>query len=149
MSDVSLASALDALLRFGALMLRSGEAAFRVREDMVLLAPRLGIERFSMLVTLTTLTASGTTLNGHSLGWPQVMDIGTVSPWSTCSWCMMVRSKPSSTSDSTRCQARSGSPFTTGTGRGPQPSSAGLNSSPTPIAKVGMVSGCIAAQWSL
>ena len=59
MSDVSLASALDALLRFGALMLRSGEAAFRVREDMVLLAPRLGIERFSMLVTLTTLTASG------------------------------------------------------------------------------------------
>jgi uncharacterized membrane protein YjjP (DUF1212 family) len=58
-SDVSLASALDALLRFGALMLRSGEAAFRVREDMVLLAPRLGIERFSMLVTLTTLTASG------------------------------------------------------------------------------------------
>lgn len=59
MSDASLASALDALLRFGALLLRSGEAAFRVREDMVLLAPRLGIERFSMLVTLTTLTASG------------------------------------------------------------------------------------------
>lgn len=59
MSDASLASALDALLRFGALMLRSGEAAFRVREDMVLLAPRLGIERFSMLVTVTTLTASG------------------------------------------------------------------------------------------
>ena len=59
MSDASLASALDALLRFGALMLRSGEAAFRVREDMALLAPRLGIERFSMLVTLTTLTASG------------------------------------------------------------------------------------------
>lgn len=59
MSDASLASALDALLRFGALMLRSGEAAFRVREDMVLLAPRLGMERFSMLVTVTTLTASG------------------------------------------------------------------------------------------
>lgn len=59
MSDSSLATALDALLRFGALMLRSGEAAFRVREDMLLLAPRLGIERFAMLVSVTTLTASG------------------------------------------------------------------------------------------
>lgn len=59
MSDSSLAAALDALLRFGALMLRSGEAAFRVREDMVLLAPRLGIERFAMLISVTTLTASG------------------------------------------------------------------------------------------
>jgi uncharacterized membrane protein YjjP (DUF1212 family) len=55
----SLADALDALLRFGAVMLRSGEAAFRVREDMEILAPRLGIERFAMLVTITTLTATG------------------------------------------------------------------------------------------
>jgi len=37
-----LADALDALLRFGALMLRSGESAFRVRDDMHRLAPRLG-----------------------------------------------------------------------------------------------------------
>lgn len=50
--------ALDALLRFGALMLRSGESAFRVRDDMRLLAPRLGIPDFDMLCTVTTLTAT-------------------------------------------------------------------------------------------
>jgi uncharacterized membrane protein YjjP (DUF1212 family) len=50
--------ALDALLRFGALMLRSGESAFRVRDDMHLLAPRLGIPDFDMLCTVTTLTAT-------------------------------------------------------------------------------------------
>jgi uncharacterized membrane protein YjjP (DUF1212 family) len=50
--------ALDALLRFGALMLRSGESAFRVRDQMHLLAPRLGIPDFDMLSTVTTLTAT-------------------------------------------------------------------------------------------
>jgi uncharacterized membrane protein YjjP (DUF1212 family) len=50
--------ALEALLRFGALMLRSGESAFRVRDDMHLLARRLGIPDFDMLVTVTTLTAT-------------------------------------------------------------------------------------------
>jgi uncharacterized membrane protein YjjP (DUF1212 family) len=50
--------ALDALLRFGAVMLRSGESAFRVRDDMHLLAPRLGIPDFDMLCTVTTLTAT-------------------------------------------------------------------------------------------
>jgi uncharacterized membrane protein YjjP (DUF1212 family) len=50
--------ALEALLRFGALMLRSGESAFRVRDDMHLLARRLGIPHFDMLVTVTTLTAT-------------------------------------------------------------------------------------------
>jgi len=53
-----LADALDALLRFGALMLRSGESAFRVRDDMHRLAPRLGIESFDLLVTITTMTAT-------------------------------------------------------------------------------------------
>src|ERR1700760_3063330 len=50
--------ALDTLLRFGALMLRSGESAFRVRNQMDLLAPKLGIPNFDMLVTVTTLTAT-------------------------------------------------------------------------------------------
>src|ERR1700761_3710564 len=50
--------ALDTLLRFGASMLRSGESAFRVRHQMDLLAPKLGIPNFDMLVTVTTLTAT-------------------------------------------------------------------------------------------
>lgn len=54
----SLPDALDTLLRFGALTLRSGESAFRVRDDMEALAPRLGIESFALLITVTTLTAS-------------------------------------------------------------------------------------------
>jgi uncharacterized membrane protein YjjP (DUF1212 family) len=57
-SPATLAEALEGLLRFGALSLRSGEAAFRVRDDMHLLAPRLGIPDFDMLATVTTLTAT-------------------------------------------------------------------------------------------
>ena len=57
-SPAVLVDALDALLRFGALMLRSGESAFRVRDDMHRLAPRLGIPDFDMLITVTTLTAT-------------------------------------------------------------------------------------------
>ena len=47
------------------------------------------------------------------------------------------------------CQASSGWPITVGTGRGPQPSSAGLNSSAQPIAKVGIMSRLKAVAWSL
>lgn len=54
----TLAGALEALLRFGVLMLRSGESAFRVRDDMHLLGCRLGIPHFDMLITVTTLTAT-------------------------------------------------------------------------------------------
>ncbi len=56
--QASLAAALEALLRFGASMLRSGESAFRVRDQMHLLAPKLGIPHFDMLATVTTLTAT-------------------------------------------------------------------------------------------
>jgi uncharacterized membrane protein YjjP (DUF1212 family) len=56
--SATLADALEALLRFGALMLRSGESAFRVRDEMHLLAPRLGIPAFDMLITVTTFTAT-------------------------------------------------------------------------------------------
>jgi uncharacterized membrane protein YjjP (DUF1212 family) len=57
-SEPPLAGALDVLLRFGTLMLRSGDAAFRVDEAMRRLAPRLGIDDFTLLVTVTGLTAS-------------------------------------------------------------------------------------------
>jgi uncharacterized membrane protein YjjP (DUF1212 family) len=65
--------ALDALLRFGALMLRSGESAFRVRDQMHLLAPRLGIPDFDMLCTVTTLTA---TVRGGGEGVTLVRHVG-------------------------------------------------------------------------
>jgi uncharacterized membrane protein YjjP (DUF1212 family) len=54
----SLDDALDVLLRYGALMLRTGDAAFRVHDDMERLAPRLGIEKLDLLITVTGLTAT-------------------------------------------------------------------------------------------
>jgi uncharacterized membrane protein YjjP (DUF1212 family) len=53
-----LSEALDVLLRYGALLLRAGDAAFRVHDDMQRLADRLGIEQLDLLVTLTGLTAT-------------------------------------------------------------------------------------------
>jgi len=54
----SLADALDVLLRYGALMLRSGDAAFRVHDAVERLAPRLGIDQLALLVTVTGMTAT-------------------------------------------------------------------------------------------
>ncbi len=50
--------ALPVLLRFGAMMLRAGDTAFRVRQAMDLLATRLGIERLAVHVTLGGMTAT-------------------------------------------------------------------------------------------
>jgi uncharacterized membrane protein YjjP (DUF1212 family) len=54
----SLADALDVLLRYGALLLRTGDSAFRVHDAVERLAPRLGIEQFALLVTVTGMTAT-------------------------------------------------------------------------------------------
>src|ERR1700761_7587122 len=61
----------------------------------------------------------------------------------------MVRSNSSRMTDCAICEASSGCPFTTGTGRGPQPSSAGGNSAAQPSAKVGTISTENAEAWSL
>jgi uncharacterized membrane protein YjjP (DUF1212 family) len=53
-----LTDALEGLLRFGALMLRAGDAAFRVREAMGLLAVSLGIEQLSLHITVRGMTAT-------------------------------------------------------------------------------------------
>jgi len=101
----------------------------------------------------TTLTANGITLNGQAsvLGSraPHISDRGTVRPWSTSILLTMVRSKSSWITLCAMCAASSGWPWTTGTGRGPQPSSAGLNSAAQPIAKVGISSRLNAVAWSL
>jgi len=49
---------LDVLLRFGALMLRAGDTAFRVREAMARLAGYMGIENLSLQVTLDAMSAT-------------------------------------------------------------------------------------------
>ena len=54
----SLADALGVLLRFGALMLRSGDAAFRVHDAVARLASKLGIDDLALLVTVTGMTAT-------------------------------------------------------------------------------------------
>jgi uncharacterized membrane protein YjjP (DUF1212 family) len=54
----SLDEALQALMRFGALMLRAGSAAFRAREWMEAVAPRLGIERLAVHISVDGMTAT-------------------------------------------------------------------------------------------
>src|SRR5262249_20906650 len=87
--------------------------------------------------------------HGHSVGEPNRRVIGTVRPWSTSILLTMVRSNSSRMTDWAMCAASSGWPFTTGTGRGPQPSSAGGNSAAQPSAKVGTNSTENAEAWSL
>jgi uncharacterized membrane protein YjjP (DUF1212 family) len=60
---VPLIDALQVLLRFGALMLRSGDTAFRVRDSMGLLATSMGLDSLSLLVTINGMTA--TVRRGH------------------------------------------------------------------------------------
>src|SRR6202051_4509209 len=87
--------------------------------------------------------------HGHSLGEPNSRFIGTVSPWSTSILLQIVRSNSSRITDWAIWEASSGWPFTTGTGRGPQPSSAGGNSAAQPSAKVGTNSTEKVEAWSL
>src|SRR6202166_3420278 len=61
----------------------------------------------------------------------------------------MVRSNSSRMTDCAIWEASCGWPLTTGTGRGPQPSSAGGNSAAQPSAKVGTISTENAEAWSL
>jgi predicted Zn-dependent peptidase len=97
----------------------------------------------------SALTASGMTGHGHSSTWPNMTDSGTVRPWSTSISFMIVRSNSSRMTDWAMWLASFGWPLTTGTGRGPQPSSAGWNSAAHPSAKVGMMEESNAVQWSL
>lgn len=49
---------LDVLLRFGELMLRAGDTAFRVRDSMKTLGDRLGVESLSVQIALDGITAT-------------------------------------------------------------------------------------------
>jgi uncharacterized membrane protein YjjP (DUF1212 family) len=53
-----LREALEVLLRFGTLMLRAGDTAFRVRESMNMLATSMGIETLSLHITINGMTAT-------------------------------------------------------------------------------------------
>src|ERR1700704_5226466 len=53
-----LAEALEVLLRFGTLMLRAGDTAFRVRDSMGMLATSRGIESLSLHITINGMTAT-------------------------------------------------------------------------------------------
>lgn len=57
MTDTA-SGALPALLRFGTMMLRAGDTAFRVQQAMMWLGPRLGIEKLALHLTLGGITAT-------------------------------------------------------------------------------------------
>ena len=54
---VALGEALDVLARFGAMLLRAGDTAHRVRELMGTLARSMGLEAPSVSLTLNSITA--------------------------------------------------------------------------------------------
>jgi uncharacterized membrane protein YjjP (DUF1212 family) len=60
-----LAEALEVLLRFGTLMLRAGDTAFRVRDSMDMLATSMGIESLSLHITINGMTATVRCKNEH------------------------------------------------------------------------------------
>ncbi len=80
---------------------------------------------------------------------PHISDSGTVRPWSTSIRLTTVRSKSSWITLCAMWLASSGWPFTFGTGRGPQPSSAIAYPAAVPMAKVGISSSEKALAWSL
>ena len=53
-----LGEALEVLLRFGAMMLRAGDTAFRVRESMGTLATNMGLDSLALHVTIGGMTAT-------------------------------------------------------------------------------------------
>ena len=53
-----LGGTLEVLLRFGAMMLRAGDTAFRVSDSMKSLASRLGVESLSIQIALDGMTAT-------------------------------------------------------------------------------------------
>jgi uncharacterized membrane protein YjjP (DUF1212 family) len=55
----SLTGAVEVLLRFGAMLLRAGDTAFRVHDSMNKLAGRLGVDRLSVQIALNGITATG------------------------------------------------------------------------------------------
>ena len=55
----SLNRTLEVLLRFGAMMLRAGDTAFRVRDSVKMLGGRLGVESLSVQIALDGMTATG------------------------------------------------------------------------------------------
>ncbi|WP_421994999.1 threonine/serine ThrE exporter family protein [Reyranella sp.] len=70
------AEALDVLLRFGALMLRSGDTAFRVRDAMGDLARALGVGRLSVHITLGVITATAESEGGSATVMREVPPLG-------------------------------------------------------------------------
>src|SRR5437899_11082897 len=56
--EAGLSEALDGLLRFGAMALRSGATAFRVREWMGAIARGMGIDSLAVHISLGAMTAT-------------------------------------------------------------------------------------------
>jgi uncharacterized membrane protein YjjP (DUF1212 family) len=76
----SLPEALQVLLRFGALMLRAGDTAFRVREAMGLLANAMGLERLQVHVALNSMMATA------RQGAAEATQVGEIAPIGINAW---------------------------------------------------------------
>src|SRR4051812_49279492 len=59
LTSTGLADALEETLRFGTLMLRAGDTAFRVRESMTAVAASIGAELTSVQLGLGSITVTG------------------------------------------------------------------------------------------
>jgi uncharacterized membrane protein YjjP (DUF1212 family) len=77
---MSMTEALGVLLRFGILMLRAGDTAFRVREAMGLLANALGIEKLDVQVELNSMIATAQRGDDHVTLTTEVAPLG-INAW--------------------------------------------------------------------
>ena len=78
--DTDLTEALDCLLRFGALTLRSGNEAFRVREWMGAIARAMRVDGLAVHVTLGGMTATARRNGRHATLASEIAPIG-VNAW--------------------------------------------------------------------
>jgi uncharacterized membrane protein YjjP (DUF1212 family) len=76
----SVGDALQVLLRFGALMLRAGDTAFRVREAMGLLANAMGVERLQVHIALNSMMATARRGNKEMTSVGEIAPIG-INAW--------------------------------------------------------------------
>ena len=90
--DDSLSDALSAVLRFGALMLRAGDEAFRVREAMGLVADRMGIESLQVHIALNSMMATARRADEQATVVREISPIG-IDAWRIAALDSLARSR--------------------------------------------------------
>ncbi len=90
---VPLTEALEVLLRFGTLMLRAGDTAFRVRDAMGMLAESMGLDGLDLQVTLNSMTATVRRGEAYATLTHEIAPIG-INSWRIAELERLAQAKP-------------------------------------------------------